>query len=244
VLPLAPASSYRFFNSRGKASYPMKASISELTDLWLNAIFDEQESCYPKVWLDESDSAAAASFVGRLRQNEEQQFVAINLGFGGNTRKCLTAAFEAELVMRLLQDPQRKVILDMGFGENETNRIEYILQAAEQAGIPTARTDFASMGEVNRATRLIGIECSIGEISCLIEQSDEFVGYDSACQHIAAALEVPACTVFSGTNNVRFIRRWRASGANISEIVFVDTLSRDQKIDIDEVVTRVLDFRS
>lgn len=84
----------------------------------------------------------------------------------------------------------------------------------------------------------------MGEIGSLINESDEFIGYDSACQHIAAALGVPACTVFAGSNNVRFIRRWRACGSNVSEIVFVDTLSNDREIDIEEVVTRVLDFRS
>ncbi len=52
------------------------------------------------------------------------------------------------------------------------------------------------------------------------------------------------CTVFAGSNNVRFIRRWRACGPNVSEIVLVDTLSKERLIDTEEVVTRVLDFRS
>ena len=52
------------------------------------------------------------------------------------------------------------------------------------------------------------------------------------------------CTVFVGSNNVRFIRRWRACGPNVSEIVLVDTLSKERLIDTEEVVTRVLDFRS
>lgn len=52
------------------------------------------------------------------------------------------------------------------------------------------------------------------------------------------------CTVFAGSNNVRCIRRWRACGPNVSEIVLVDTLSKERLIDTEEVVTRVLDFRS
>lgn len=52
------------------------------------------------------------------------------------------------------------------------------------------------------------------------------------------------CTVFVGSNNVRFIRRWRACGPNVREIVLVDTLSKERLIDTEEVVTRVLDFRS
>ena len=106
------------------------------------------------------------------------------------------------------------------------------------------RTDFSQLEKIDASARLVGIECSIGEIGSLICHSDEFIGYDSACQHIAAALGVRACTVFAGSNNVRFIRRWRACGPNVSEIVFVDTLSKERKIDTEEVVTRVLDFRS
>ncbi|HJO11571.1 MAG TPA: hypothetical protein QGI39_05985, partial [Gammaproteobacteria bacterium] len=68
----------------------------------------------------------------------------------------------------------------------------------------------------------------------------EFIGYDSACQHIAAAQGIRSCTVFAGSNNVRFIRRWRASGPNVSEIVFIDTLSKDREINTTEVVARIL----
>ena len=146
--------------------------------------------------------------------------------------------------MRLLQDQQVKILLDMGFGEEEQSRNKKILNRAEASGISIARTNFSQLEKTDASARLVGIECSIGEIGSLICQSDEFIGYDSACQHIAAALGVLTCTVFAGSNNVRFIRRWRACGPNVSEIVFVDTLSKDREIDTEEVVTRVLNFRS
>lgn len=244
VLPLAAANRYRFFNSRGKSGYPLKASISELTNIWLNAVLDEEAFCYPKVWLAQPELAGAQVLLQHLRQTQSQHIICINLGVGGNVRKCLSGEFEVRLILRLLADDRVKILLDMGFGEAEQGRNEIILAEVEARGVSVARTEFSQLGGIDAGVRLLGIACSIGEISCLIRHSDEFIGYDSACQHIAAALEVRTCTVFAGSNNVRFIRRWRACGPNVSEIVFVDTLSKDRVIDTEEVVTRVLDFRS
>ena len=70
-----------------------------------------------------------------------------------------------------------------------------------------------------------------------------FIGYDSACQHIGAALNVRTFTVFAGTNNARFIRRWHACGPNTSEILYVDTLSREHQIDTLELIERLQDLR-
>jgi ADP-heptose:LPS heptosyltransferase len=83
----------------------------------------------------------------------------------------------------------------------------------------------------------------VGEIAALIARSDEFIGYDSACQHIGAALGVRTYTVFAGTSNARFIRRWHASGPNTSEILYVDTLSREHRIDVQELLERLQDLR-
>jgi ADP-heptose:LPS heptosyltransferase len=244
VLPVAPASRYRFFNSRGKTGYPDKASISELTNIWLNAVFGEEVFCHPKVWLHPAELASAGAFQQRLLRVEDSHIVCVNLGVGGNARKCLPVEFEVELILRLLEDKQVKILLDMGFGEEEQSRNELLLRQAEVSGILVARGSFSQLDAIDANVRLAGIECTIGEIACLIRHSDEFIGYDSACQHIAAALGVRACTVFAGSNNVRFIRRWRACGANVSEIVCVDTPSKHSATDVEEVVARVLDCRS
>ena len=80
-------------------------------------------------------------------------------------------------------------------------------------------------------------------MAALISASDEFIGYDSACQHIAAAAGIRTFTIFAGTNNVRFIRRWHASGPNTSEIIYVDTVSKHEQVDHDEIIARLQDLR-
>jgi ADP-heptose:LPS heptosyltransferase len=87
---------------------------------------------------------------------------------------------------------------------------------------------------------VIAVECGIGEMAALISVSDAFIGYDSACQHIAAALKVPTTTVFAGTNNMGFIRRWSARGDTRCSIVHVNTLEEPSQVDIDDVVLRIM----
>ena len=43
----------------------------------------------------------------------------------------------------------------------------------------------------------------------IVAASDLYVGYDSAFQHIAAALAVPSIDVFVGFPNALFAKRWR-----------------------------------
>ena len=242
VLPLVQEANYRFFNSRGKAQYPEKGSISELTNLWLNNILAETEFAYPKVWPSAANCRISESFVRRHRNN--RQTITINLGVGGNQRKRVPGEFETRLILTLLNIPGTRIMLDRGFGHEELERSQLILDAATAAGFKVIQKSYADLEGCQDDFDLLGIECSVGEIATLIAVSQEFIGYDSACQHIAAALGIKTFTVFAGTNNVRFIRRWHACGPNASEILFVDTLSRDAVIDETELVQRLMDMRA
>ncbi|MEX2129976.1 MAG: glycosyltransferase family 9 protein [Pseudohongiellaceae bacterium] len=241
VLPLIPNSNYRFFNSRGKKEYPPKASISELTNLWLDNILGQGEFSFPRVWLQPQPQQTASSLFEKL--GDKHRVVTLNFGVGGNHRKMVPGSFESRLVVALLRQPATRIILDMGFGEEELQRSTTILAAVKMAGFKVSQTTFSLIDQLPSDFDLLGVQCSVGEIAALIEQSDEFIGYDSACQHIAAALGVKTYTVFAGTNNVKFIRRWHACGPNTSEILFVDTLTRDTWIDDDELIDRLLDLR-
>jgi len=241
VLPLVPNFNYRFFNSRGKKEYPTKASISELTNLWLNNILGQGEFSFPRVWLQPQPQQKVANLFKKF--GGRNCILTLNFGVGGNHRKMVPGSFESRLVEALLRQPGTRVILDMGFGEEELQRSKTILAVAKMSGFKVSQTKFSLIDQLPEEFDLLGVQCSVGEIAALIEQSNEFIGYDSACQHIAAALGVKTYTVFAGTNNVKFIRRWHACGPNTSEILFVDTLTRDTRIDEDELIDRLLDLR-
>ena len=111
-------------------------------------------------------------------------------------------------------------------------------------GFTAVSSRFEDFDPGGMSSGLVGIECGIGEMAALISSSDEYIGYDSACQHIAAALAVPTCTVFIGSNNPRFIRRWSAFGPAKREIIHVDTLSHPGCIDLEDVIARIHEVRS
>ncbi|HRR06920.1 MAG TPA: glycosyltransferase family 9 protein, partial [Victivallales bacterium] len=94
---------------------------------------------------------------------------------------------------------------------------------------------------VSQKNSLYSISANIGEAAAMIAASDLYIGYDSACQHIAAALEIKTITIFAGTNNTRFVRRWRAFGKNKSYLIHVDTLTKSVHLDENDIIERILD---
>ncbi|MEZ5491562.1 MAG: glycosyltransferase family 9 protein [Gammaproteobacteria bacterium] len=244
VLPLVPGRNYRFFNSRGKPGYPAKASISQLTNEWLDNILTTTQFCHPLVWPDQASLSRAEATLTPLKQASPRHIITLNFGVGGNARKMVGGEFEVTLVLALLRNPAITLVLDLGFGREERQRSEAILAMADKQGFVTQELTFDELENLRSETRLLGVECSVAEIAALISVSDEFIGYDSACQHIAAALGVRTFTIFAGTSNARFIRRWQACGPNLSEIVYVDTVSRESRLDYGEIVERLLDLRA
>jgi ADP-heptose:LPS heptosyltransferase len=75
-------------------------------------------------------------------------------------------------------------------------------------------------------------------LAALIGESDLYIGYDSAGQHIAAALGVPCIDVFAGSSSPRMLDRWKPTGKAETRVVPVDTLA--QVPDAAEVVAKVL----
>lgn len=244
VLPIIDSDSYFFFNSRGKDNYPKKISIAELTNFWLNSVLGPGPFYFPAVWPDQGSMEIANNAALSMYNNGIKQIISLNYGTGGNVRKRLEDDFEEKLTLALLAQPDTAILLDFGFGEEETTRNNSILDAAKKAGLPVQKCCFSELKNNKDLRGIIAVECNIGEVSSLIAHSDEFIGYDSACQHMSAALGKTTYTVFAGSNNVRFIRRWTACGSSTSEIVFVDTLSRDSHIDTEDLVQRILDRRS
>jgi ADP-heptose:LPS heptosyltransferase len=118
-----------------------------------------------------------------------------------------------------------------------------MLAVIEKHGYFTIQTVFGDEETDGLVWGVIGLQSRIGEIGALIANSDEFIGYDSACQHISVALEIPCITIFAGSNNMRFIRRWSAYGRQSSHIVHVDSLTDTAAVDIEEIIARIMHHR-
>lgn len=243
ILPLIPPEQYFFFDSRSAGSFDDMMSIAGLTNQWLDTILETSRFCYPAVWLPQHYLERAARFCGQLRKKRSRNIIVMNLGVGGNYRKRVEGDFEKELLLELLKEPHTVILLDRGFGEEELARTKALMDIVAARGYTVINTSFDGLKGWNIESGIVGIHCSIGEVSALIANGDEFIGYDSACQHIAAALGVKTLTVFAGSNNMRFVRRWSACGRNKTTIVHVDTLSTRHHEKSGDLVRRIIDAR-
>ncbi len=240
VLPVTGPEGYVFFNSRAGQSGGPRLAMSELANGWADRVVGPSDHVHPAVWLPEDSRRRAADAVRALRGQGARRLVAVNLGVGGNSRKRLGDGFEARLLSYLLKAPGTVVILDKGMGAEELDRTGRLLGALAAEGAAVAHARFgAPVPRVGEGRGVLAVECGIGEIAALIASCDEYVGYDSACQHLAAALGVPSCIVFAGSNNPRFVRRWRACGPAEARVIHVDTLSRGPAFDVEDIIARI-----
>ena len=243
VLPIIDLNHYFFFDSRSEVSFAGNLAMPQLTNAWLNKLTGEEDFYHPTVWLRPSNVQKAARLCAKLKQNGARRIIAINFGVGGNPRKKLGKRLEQELLLNLLQEPNTVILLDKGYGDQELQNSNMLLTGTQAKGYDTHDAVFETSSETNLNWGVIGLQTRIGEIAALISNCDEYIGYDSACQHIAAALKTPCLTLFAGSNNMRFIRRWSAFGSNTCKIVHVDTLSDPSTIDVEDIITRVMNER-
>jgi hypothetical protein len=243
ILPLSDTGHYWFFNSREKPRNGETLSMAEWTNRWLDRCLKRHEFRYPSVWLPPKYLDPAKSIRNAFREAGCRRLFTVNFGVGGNARKRLDEGFETALVSLLASEPGTVVLLDRGFGAAEFERTGRLLQNVAGPGHAGESCEWNGLIERARPKGVIGVCSKIGEMAALISQSDEYFGYDSAGQHIAASLGVRTVTVFAGSNNPRFVRRWQATGPGRCDLVHVDTLSRARGSDAGEVIERIRDLR-
>ncbi len=243
VLPIIDSDNYYFFDSRSAVSFDGNLSMAQLTNAWLDRITNAKTYRHPQVWLSPADLHQARQLVDQLRSSGARRLLALNFGVGGNPRKKVGHRLEQELLLNLLQEPDTVILLDKGAGDEEIRSSDALLDGVKSSGFAVQNGTFGEPLDSGNSWGVIGLQTRIGEIAAIIANCDEFIGYDSACQHFAAALNIPSLTIFAGSNNMRFIRRWSASGPNSCKIVHVDTLSDPTSIDVEDIIIRVMNAR-
>jgi ADP-heptose:LPS heptosyltransferase len=210
--------------------------------------------CYPQISLTSDVCHQVTKFEGAVRKAGCKNIVVVNLGVGGNDQKRLGLEFEIKLMLRLLEDCETVVVFDMGYGDEEWNRAESILaevrnnkvsaqQLQRNNKVSAQQLQFDQIDQVHLSHGIVGVQSGIGQMAGLISCADEFIGYDSACQHMAAALQIPTLTIFAGTNNPRFIHRWSACGQETTKIVHINShLEMDASM-VDGIVERIMQER-
>jgi ADP-heptose:LPS heptosyltransferase len=243
VLPIIPEQNYFFFDSRSDISFASNMSMAQLTNSWVTRVTGEDDFRYPRIWPQPANLTKAFRLYQQIKSGGARRVIVINLGVGGNQRKKVGGVLEKELLLSLLQEPDTVIVLDKGFGEAELQNSNSLLEAVQENGYTAKNVEFGATLDAECRSGVVGVQTRIGEIAAVIATCDEYIGYDSACQHIAAALQVPCLTIFAGSNNMRFIRRWSAFSPSDCQIVHVDTLTDPSSIDVEDIITRIMNER-
>lgn len=220
---------YFFFESR---SYQASSatSIGQLAAHWMGKLLGHSEPAYPFVALPEEHHKFGQRVAETIRKPHSEglaeglaancSLVAVSFGVGGNERKRVSAEFEERLIAHLLADS--KLILDKGASHEESeqiNRITARLRAQGKTIVELVESNKAELIDRNlQQADVVTWNGSIGAFAGLVAASSKYVGYDSAGQHIAAALGVPTLTVFVDSDNTAFAERWRPSGLGLTTV--------------------------
>jgi ADP-heptose:LPS heptosyltransferase len=195
LLPAMPPGHLELsFNSRSLGG-GCPNSISEVTSWWMGS-----NGAKPYVALSEADLAAGR----KVRGDSDRPMATLNWGFGGNDTKRVSPEFETAVVLELLRRGWR-VVLDKGFGSEESGAAMATAKAAADAGLDGLEL----------------FEGSLNGFAGIIAASDLFVGYDSGAGHVAAALGVPGIDVFRGAVCERMRQRWSPWGENPAQVIDV-----------------------
>jgi ADP-heptose:LPS heptosyltransferase len=151
------------------------------------------------------DIERARPYVAPLAQ-EKIAGITVSWGVGENADKRVCDELESEVLTKLLSWGC-PVLLDRGAGGEEADRVDALARRLD-------------------APDLLAIhDGSYASFASHILQSDLYVGYDSAGQHVATAGNIPLVSIFCGYASQRMFSRWRPSAIN-SRVVAVDESNR------------------
>ncbi len=213
LLPVSTdETNYRFFPSRSYRAAGA-GSLSELAAAWVGELVGagvlKKHAC-SFVALPEEHLRRGEAIRKALIRGGSGEIATISLGTGGNEEKRLAPETEVTLLRHLCR--QGRVILDKGGGPDEQEAVGRIVNTLRDDGltiVEASERDWQSGPPVDRINAgLIAWDGGIGSLAGLIAASDRYIGYDSSGQHLAAAMSIPATTIFITSNPPAFIERW------------------------------------
>lgn len=141
-----------------------------------------------------------------------QPLLTANFGTGENPAKRVEDPFE-EGVLRLMTELGPLVMVDVGApGSEEETRVRRVMEAVGTERVAAHEGPFASF-------------------AAMIAASQGYFGYDSAGQHVAAALGVPLASVFAGYASERMLARWSPEGPGAKRVLAAQDRPVDELLD-------------
>jgi len=222
LLPLVKKDiGYYLFEPLAHADEEMR-KLGEDVNEWLNKVFGGtiEDFTYPALSIPGRYDEAATGFYRKLVEYKDST-VTVNFGVGGNDDKRVSDEFEFEVVLYLIEQGA-KVILDEGFGEDEIEKTDRIIDRLKARGRTIMRVHEDLAFTAGPKPDLITYKGGIGQFAALISQSQFYVGYDSMGQHVAAALEIPELVIFNGYPAEKFTWKWHPYGKGKIKIIHAE----------------------
>ena len=243
LLPvLNDESRYFFFPSRSFGGDGTEC-IGELTNRWANQTFGGSEHSHPQLSLADRDWDYAQTLRHHFREAGASHVVTVNFGVGGNMTKRLSEDFEHELVLRLLESGSH-VLLAEGLGEEEIARSNRLLKQMTNRGKRIREKNTGQSFDVLSTDGLqydiLAWQGHVGAYCALIGNSDEYIGYDSGGQHIAAALGTPTVDIFAHSPYPLFMQRWRPYGSGTIHVIDAISQNRPDHHDFQTLLDQVM----
>ena len=190
-------------------------SLRTLTARWMSETFGAVSAADIRLRI----AAADARWIGALRAACPQRMLAsVSFGVGGNERKRAGLPFEADLVECLVAQGCA-VLLARGVGEHETDECRKLCELLAERGLRIAHLPPGRAPAPDVAADVLTWQAGVDAFVASIGGADLYVGYDSAGQHIAAALEVPVLSIFIEAAGRRHALRWSPEGRGIVRVV-------------------------
>lgn len=248
LLPVLPKPGddqrYLFFASRSY-SYPGNSQMGQLTAQWIRSLCNDRELSFPFVSIPPDQSAIGRKALYYLGDRAARPIVCLSFGVGGNAIKRVSEQFEIDLVLALSNNA--RLILDCGATLEELEQANRLLSALAAHGKIICSIDEPQL--LDQASNLnpdvLTWRGSLGTFASLIANSNLYIGYDSAGQHIAAALNVPTLTIFVNSGSDLFHFRWQPYGqGRIKTIHLTPSQTQEKPLLSPEFLSQVLQVQA
>lgn len=228
VLPLTD-DPYAYLSWENIQNGDQPQSLAALLDAWAKRVLalNDEVRCQPRIAFDaEYDRQRARWQQCCGDAHHGSSVVAMKFDHGGNPAKSLPRACE----VALLQAAHRagwRVMLDAGFGDEETALSQSLLDEAGVQAIDCCEQDGdALFDKLPQDWQIIRFHGSIAGWASALSACQLAVSYDSVGHHLAAALGVPLLSLFTGHQHEAFPVAWAPQGGGHIEQVVIPTAER------------------
>ncbi|MFN0122009.1 MAG: glycosyltransferase family 9 protein, partial [Blastocatellia bacterium] len=202
-----------FFPSRAYQQ-PGLSAIGALAGHWTQTWAALAAPPMPFLALPPEHLVRGREITGKLRAGQDRPLISLSFGVGGNPRKRIADPFEQNLARELAR--HATLVIDKGAGADDAQRADTLVSSLRADGRTVIEIDAENAGAWQARERIradvITWQGGIGAFAGLIAACDEYIGYDSSGQHIAAALGTPLTTIFVNSGSGLFAERWRPYG--------------------------------